>query len=805
MYQRSPVSDRIIRIRKRFRETTPPITIERFDIVTDFCMEHSEMPTRKKRVQMYKRLCEKMPTPIHADELIVGQVSGKYRGSALYPELNNWMFADFRDKDPRQRELEPYDIDDEDLKSIYRAEKFWAKNNTSKKMDLLLPEDFKEILGNGMTTFGVHDLCTMPIGHYCPNFEKVINVGFAAIKKEAEEHIKEMKGKFYGTDAKRYQFYDAVINVCDDIILYTKRYAAEAARQAEQEVDPKRKTELEMMAEALDWIMENPARTFYEATQAIFLYQISQGLSEALHGASFGRMDQYLGKFYEKDLAEGRITKEYAQEIIDAFCLKVSEMNRVTPHVTSLAIGGYTSGQLITLGGVVPGAGEDATNPVTYMFLQSNDRLELHDPPLSLRIHKGTPDELWEAAIECNKRNGGVPTFENDDVIIPSLGSRMTLEDAQNYCLIGCVEPAGNGDEWPCCGGSGQESFLLISGAVNLAINNGYNPMPLDSEGTPSGQTGPPTGYLYEMETFDDVLNAVKTQMEYFIDYHVGFTNIHEYVSAEYAPLPVVSATMDGCMESGLDVTWGGAKYNSTGLAGIGLGTLVDSLAVIKYLCYDKKLISRKDFLNAVVTNWKDQEELRQRIHTIVPRYGNDDPSVDWLAKWVADVFAAKVLSCTGPRGNHFAPGLYPVAMHVLFGLLSWATPDGRKTGEPLSDGISPKQQMDKSGPLAVLKSASAIDQTPISNGTLLNMKFHPKSIEGEGMNKLKALVKTYFNLGGMELQFNIMSADTLRQAQKNPDEYKDLVVRIAGFSAYFVELYEGMQNEVISRAEMAL
>jgi formate C-acetyltransferase len=344
----------------------------------------------------------------------------------------------------------------------------------------------------------------------------------------------------------------------------------------------------------------------------------------------------------------------------------------------------------------------------------------------------------------------------------------------------------------------------LLSGLINQAINNGENPK-RDENGKTSGQTGLATGYLYDMKSFDDVLDAVKKQMDYFVDWHIAFTNIHEYVVAENAPLPVISAVMDGCMESGKDVSWGGAKYNSTGFAGVGIGTLVDSLAVIKYMVFDKKLIGAKEFLEAVNNNWEGQEELRQNIHKIVPRYGNDDPYTDDIAKWVADNFAAKVNSATGPRGNHFSAGLYPVAMHVLYGMMSPATPDGRKAGEPLSDGISPVQQMDKSGPLATLKSTSVFDHSEFPNGTLLNMKLHPKSVEGEGLYKLKSLIMSYFDLKGMELQFNIVSAETLRDAQANPEAHKDLVVRIAGFSAYFTELFKGMQDDVIHRTEVEL
>ncbi|MDR1016117.1 MAG: hypothetical protein LBL67_01420 [Coriobacteriales bacterium] len=803
MYKKSPISERIASIRERYRNTVPTIMTERFKIVTEFYKAHPDLPAMKKRALVFKELCEKMPTPIHKHELVVGDLTSIYRGSALYPDCSAWMFENFRVTDPRERELDRYEVSDEDLEYIWSEEDFWLKNNLSHKMDNSLTPGFHKIVGNGVTTFGDKGCSTMPTGHYCVDFELVINKGFKAIGDEARAHLAAIDGKLYGEDAKKAQFYEAISIVSDAMLTYAERYAQEADRQAAACEYPERKAELEMMAKTLRWIFKNPCRTLYEAVEAMYLYQTASGLSEALHGTSWGRADQYLGGFYQEDLEAGRITPEYGQEIIDAFCLKLAESNRVSGSEVTYANGGYTSGQLITLGGVGRD-GKDATNALTYMFLQSADRLDLHDPPMSVRIDDDTPEELWEAAIETTKRHGGLPTFESDNAIIPALAKRMSLEDARDYCLIGCVEPAGAGDEWPACGGSGQESFWLLSGLANQAINNGENPKK-GPDGKTTGQTGIATGYLYEMKDFDEVLAAVEKQMDYFVDWHIAFTNIHEYVVAENAPLPVISAVMDGCMESGKDVSWGGAKYNSTGFAGVGLGTLVDSLAVIKYMVFDKKLIDAKDFLEAVNSNWEGQEELRQTIHKIVPRYGNDDPYVDEIAKWVADKFSAKVSAATGPRGNHFAPGLYPVALHVLYGMISPATPDGRKAGEPLSDGISPVQQMDKSGPLSTLKSTSVFDHSEFPNGTLLNMKLHPKSVEGEGLHKLEALIKSYMDLGGMELQFNIVSPETLRDAQANPEAHKDLVVRIAGFSAYFTELFKGMQDDVIYRTEVEL
>ncbi len=805
MYEFSPVTPRVARIRQRYRDTKPKVCIERFKLVTDFYENNTTLPPMIKRAKNLAHLCENMPVLVNEEELIVGELASTYRGSALFPEYAvGWLFDEIRSGKFLERTLDPYDMDQEDMDYVMQHEDFWAKNDLSRLTDDALPPEFHDIVGNGIVTFGDRRSGAGPVGHFCTNYEKAIRKGFSAIKQEALEKIEGMKGRLYGEDAEREQFYYAVTIVCNAAITLSKRYAAECRRQAEECTDQGRRAELFQMAEGLDRIMDNPARTFHEAVQCLFLYQIVLSLDGNLHGLTFGRVDQYLSSLYDSDLAAGRITRERAQEILDLFCLKVAEMNKIWPAHATEAAGGYTSGQLITVGGIKKD-GSDATNEITYMLLESARRLVLHDPPMSLRIHEGTPDKLWDIAVETTRACGGVPTFENDKVIIPALLDRgLSLESARNYCLIGCVEPGGCGDDWPASGGPGQETFWRIPGAVLLAINNGENPMPR-FDGKPQRQTGLPTGYLYDMESFDEVLDATKKQIEYFIDWHVAFTSVREYVARYHMPLPVVSATMDGCMESGKDVMWGGATYNSTGFAGVGIGTATDSLVAIKYVVFDKKLCTGRELYEALMAGWEGHEPLRQRIMKEIPHYGNDLDYPDEIAEWLSKVITDKVRSCTGPRGNRWAAGLYPVATHVVWGKLTWATPDGRRTGEPLSDGISPIQCMDTSGPAATLKSALRIDHRHSANGTLLNMKFHPKALEGGGKDKLIALMKTYFDLDGMELQFNIASSEMLRDAQLHPDAHRDLVVRIAGFSAYFVELHKGMQDDVIKRTELDL
>ena len=807
MVEWKEITPRVAAMRERYRSTEPRVCTARMRIVTDFYTHNMQLTGILKRAKNFRNLCEKLPVLVNDDEIIVGEQGTSYRASALYPEINfAWLVDELTNGDPGKRESDPYIISEEDKEYILSTKDFWLQNNVSAMTDEYIPAGYKEHIGNGALMYGAKNNSSTPVGHFCSGYDRAINVGFGAIKREAEEKMAELERTgIMGDNNKKYNFYRAVAIVSEGIITWSKRYARECERLAGLETRPERKKELEEMAECLDWIMENPCRTYHEAMQCIYLYHIAMCLDGQQHGISLGRVDQYLGKFYEADIAAGRLTPEKAQEMMDLFYLKLAEPNKMIAYnPATLANPGYTSGFLMTLGGVDK-QGNDATNPVTYMMLQSAGRLILHSPPQAMRVHKGTPADLWELAIETTKRAGGVPTFESDDVIIPALMKRgLPLESARNYCLIGCVEPAGNGDEWAQPGGSGCESFISLVGCMLLAINDGTNPMP-GPKGSIKEHTGLRTGFLYEMETFDQVLDAVKQQIEYFVRWHVACECVWESVAEANMPLPIVSATFDGCMESGKDVMSGGARYNCTGNSAIGIGNVADSLNVIKYMCYDKKLCTTRELYDAVMANWEGYEELHQIVMNEVPHYGNNNAEADQFVGWVAKVYGDAVNSATGPRGR-WSAGLYPVTMNTIFGWGTWATPDGRKKGMPLSDGISPVQGMDKSGPIACLNSVLHFDQSEFANGTLLNMKFHPTALKGaEGDMKLEALMKTYFDRGGMEMQLNVVDADTLRKAQEHPEDYKDLVVRVAGFSAYFVEVFKDCQDDLIRRTEMGL
>jgi formate C-acetyltransferase len=703
------------------------------------------------------------------------------------------------------RGVDPYDIDPEDEKYLLETGDFWVKNAMTPIVDEYMPRYHRDkMTGNGVLYFGPKGNCQSPVGHFVANFWTATQRGFKSIQDEAEEKMAKLEEDgIFGDSIYQYNFYRAVSIVSEGIIHWSEHYGDECARQAAECTDPKRKAELERMADTFHHIMKNPCRDFRDAVQCVYLYQLGLCMDGQQHGISFGRVDQYLGSYLDKDLAEGKITIEEAQEIMDCFFLKVAECNKIWSEGATSSNPGYTSGQLMTLGGVDKD-GNDASNHVTFMMLAAASRLLLHTPPQALRVHDGTPDDLWQAAIEATQCAGGVPSYEYDGVIIPALMKRgIPLEDARNYCLIGCVEPQICGSEWAQPGGTGTESYMNIVTALLQAINNGINPFSFPGAPAPQ-QTGPATGYLYEMESMDEVLAAVKTQFDFYTKWQCSCINAWEYMSSFHTPIPLLSATVTGCMENGKDVQCGGAKYNSTGNSCIGLGNVADSLNIIDYVCFKEKIATTKELYDAVMNNWEGYEELHQQIVGKCPHYGNGDDEADKYLDFAAATYANGINRCTGPRGNHFQAGCYPVTLNVVFGMFTAATPDGRKCGDPLSDGISPLQGQDKGGPVTTINSLLKFDQTAYGNGTLCNMKFHPTALRGEGgWKKLQAVMQTYFEGGGMELQLNIVDGETLRKAQENPEEYKDLVVRVAGFSAYFVEVFKESQDDLIRRTEM--
>ena len=697
---------------------------------------------------------------------------------------------------------------DEQRVIFRQAYEFWKDKTLSKMVEGALTSDFWDAMGNGCVLNGVNNpifsgVSGLPQGHYVANFNKVVNVGFGEVRRQAQELIAARKGRVFGIAAKSHTFYHAVVLICDGAILLSKRYAEGCREKAKAETGA-RKAELLRMAESLDWIIENPARTYWEGLQAIIFYQLMLSTDAQQHGESIGRVDKYTGHLLQKQRDEGTISEEEAQAYSDAFILRLSDIivlpgfmvdNRRIIDLNANGMSLYssiyngltpTAGIALTLGGQTADGSDDST-PATYCLLQTYGRMKFADPTVALRVHKNTPDEVWRLGIESSKICGGIPQIQNDEIIIKSLmDTGLSREDACNYSIVGCVEPAGTGCEWPACGATGRESIWNMTDVILLTINGGVNPR--------TGKTALPCKKLYEYESFEEFREAFKAEMQYVLDWSVSYINIFEMVYSQYFPCIVASSVMEGCLENGRDVTEGGAKYNRTGLTACGTANVADSLMAIKKLCFDDKTVSLREMYDALQNNWEGCEQLRQTIIKEVPHYGNDNDEVDELATWALGLFAEIMSNAEGARGK-FSGGTFTMTAHIYLGSMLGATPDGRKAGEPIADAISPRQGFDKKGPTAYLRSAAKLPHRALSNGDQLNIRFSPSSVEGdEGAEKLKHLIKAYFGLNGMQVQFNVVSTAALREAQKKPEEYKDLVVRIAGFSTYFVsrQIYPG-------------
>ncbi len=828
MFQFAPLSDRIRRIRER-RDAFAggkymTINSERTKIYTDYYKAHeNEWPLLKRAGALYA-WCATKRCSVFDDDIFVGTTGPDERSLSPYVEWScAWIPGVVNDDDETFRRAwqsgDSIKMTDEQRAIFREAYEYWKDRSLNKMVEGALTEDFWESAGNGGLINSqkggalYSGVSGMPQGHYIANFNAAVNKGFGAVKKEALTKIEETKGRVFGDDAEKHIFYQAVVRICDGAMLLSKRYA-EACRKKAETASGGRKAELLRMADSLDWIMENPARTYWEGLQAIILYQLMLSTDAQQHGQSQGRVDQYTGQLLQRELDEGRITWEQAQEYSDAFILKLSDIivlpgfasNRRIIDLMAQGQNLYssiyngltpTAGIALTLGGM-KADGTDATTPATLMLLHTYGRLRFPDPTVALRIHKGTPDEVWRLGIESSKLCGGIPQFQNDEVIIPALTDiGLSLEDARNYSIVGCVEPAGTGCEWPACGCTGAESIWNMVNIVLLTINGGLNPS--------TGKTALPCKKLYEYESFDEFKAAFEAQMQYVIDWNVSYANTFELVYSHYFPCIAASALMEGCMEKGRDVTRGGAKYNRTGLTAIGTANVGDSLMAIKKLCFDDKTVSLRDMYDALRKNWDGYEDLRQTIINEVPHYGNDNDEVDGLASWALGLFAKKMAAAEGPRGR-YSGGTFTMTAHMYHGAFTKATPDGRRDGEPLADAISARQGFDKKGPTAYLRSAAKLPHRELSNGDQLNIRFSPASVQGDaGAEKLRALIRTYFALGGMQVQFNVVGTEQLKKAQEDPESNKNLVVRIAGFSTYFVSLSRATQDDFITRTEQSL
>ncbi len=679
---------------------------------------------------------------------------------------------------------------DKETKKLYKENiiPFWRGRSIRDRIFEKVDDGWKEAYSAGVFTEFMEQRAP---GHTVLG-NKIYQKGFADFKNEIQKRINELD--FYSDQEAYYkrEELNAMSIVADALISFAHRYSEKAKELAKNEKNSDRKKELPKIAEICAYVPEHAPRTFYEALQYYWFVHLGV-ITELNTWDSFnpGRLDQHLYPFYKRDIEKGMLTEEKARELLQAFWVKFN--NQPAPPkvgVTAQESNTYTDFCLINLGGVKED-GSNAVNELSYLILDVIEEMRILQPSSMVQISKKTPDRFLKRALKIVKTGFGQPSIFNTDAIIQELVRQgKSIIDARNGGASGCVE----------AGAFGKESYILtgyfnLVKVLEITLNNGVDP-------ETNKKIGIETGNPPDFKTFDELFEAFKKQLNYFIDIKIKGNIIIERLWATYLPAPFMSLLIDDCILKGKDYNNGGARYNSSYIQGVGMGTITDSLAAIKYQVFDKKQFTMEKLLKALKDNFEGRESMRQLLLNDSPKYGNDDDRADDILREVFELYFNAIDGRPNTKAGHFRVNLLPTTVHIYFGSVVGATPDGRKAHEPLSEGISPVQGADTNGPTAVFKSAAKIDHLR-TGGTLLNQKFTPQLLaDDDGIDKLAHLIRSYFTMDGHHVQFNVVTAETLREAQKNPEKYKDLIVRVAGYSDYFVDLGVGLQNEIIKRTE---
>ena len=827
-------TDRISRLVENLYKKMPEIEADRAILLTESYKQTEGEPIILRRAKAFAHILENIPITIRDEELIVGSATQAPRGCQTFPEYSfEWLEAEFDTVETRA--ADPFYISEKTKEALREVHQYWKGKTTSElATSYMAPEALTAIEHNIFTT---GNYFYNGIGHVTVDYGKVLRIGYSGIIEETKVALAKLN--FGDSDyAKRHHFLNAVLISCEAVIGYAKRYAKLADMMAEGCQDYERKAELRRIAANCERVPEFGARNFYEACQSFWFIQMLLQVESSGHSISPGRFDQYMYPYFKKDLDEGAITREFAQELMDCIWVKLNDLNKCRDAASAEGFAGYSLFQNLIAGGQDE-HGLDATNDVSFMCINATMHVFLPAPSFSVRVWNGSPHEFLIRAAELTRTGIGLPAYYNDEVIIPALLSRgVTLADARNYNIIGCVEP---------------QAPAKTDGWHDAAFFNMCRPLELVfSRGKDAGeQVGPDTGEFKAMKTFDDFYNAYKTQMNYFIELLVNADNAIDQAHADRCPLPFQSCMVEDCIGRGKSMQEGGAIYNFTGPQGFGIANMADALYVIKKLVYEDKKYTLCDFKDALDNNYgKDMDAhyaekvtknvvadlvasgkkpTREDVTAIfeevsknpctdeqkekydrmladidtVPKFGNDLDDVDAFARDVAYTYTRPMESYKNPRGGQYQAGLYPVSANVPLGAQTGATPDGRLARTPIADGVSPAAGRDLNGPTAAANSVAKLDHYIASNGTLFNMKFHPTALAGRnGLENFVSLVRGYFDQKGSHIQFNVVSRETLRDAQAHPEKYKSLVVRVAGYSALFTTLSRSLQDDIIARTE---
>lgn len=783
--------ERIRKLRKQSLEYKPRTNAERAVLLTEFYASGAadKMSVPVARALAFRHLLANKEICMSDGELIVGERGPAPKATPTYPEICCHSLEDLELLDTRKKI--PYTVDAA-TKKVYKEKiiPFWRGRSMRDIIFSKMSDEWKAAFEAGVFTEFMEQRGP---GHTVSGNRTYQN-GLLDIKEEIRRGIEALDFLRDSAAHKRLEELKAMEITADALIHYAQRHSEAAADLAKKEKDPERRKELERITSVCAHVPAHTPRDFWEALQHYWFVHLGV-ITELNPWDAFnpGRLDQHLYPFYVKGLKEGILTKEKARELLQAFWIKFN--NQPAPPkvgVTAEESCTYTDFALINTGGV-RADGSDAVNELSYLILEVVEEMRLTQPSSMVQISKKTPDRFLRRALEIIRTGFGQPSVFNTDVIIQELLRQgKSIEDARNGGASGCVET----------GAFGKESYILTGyfnmvKVLEITLNNGVDPRT-------GKKIGLKTGDAAKFGSFGELLEAFKKQLNYFVNIKVTGNNIIERLYAELLPVPFLSLFIDDCVAKGKDYNDGGARYNTNYVQGVGLGTITDSLAAVKHNVFDKKHVTMGQLLKALKTDFRGDEPLRQRLVNRTPKYGNDDDYADEIMREVFEAYYCAIEGRPNTKGGCYRINLLPTTVHVYFGKLVGATPDGRKASEPLSEGVSPVQGADRKGPTAVLNSAAKIDHVR-TGGTLLNQKFTPQLLaDEEGLDKLASLIRTYFRLDGHHIQFNVVSSEMLRDAQKHPEKHRDLIVRVAGYSDYFVDLNVDLQNEIIKRTEHA-
>jgi len=788
LLQKFNITPRVKKLRDDLLSVKREICVDRALLVTQSYQETEGEPTVIRRAKGLSNVLDNMTINIFDKELIVGNQASNRSYGILFPDMA-WKWID-KEIDTFATRAEYFLVPDKKKKKIRDILPYWKGRSVQDYIYGQLTDELKAAIQANVFDVGLH-LSKGP-GHFLLDYKKLFKKGFNGIIAEIESKIAKTDWAGDPEAIHRYNFLTAVKITCNAAIRFSQRYATLARGFAAIEDDSRRRQELIEIAEICERVPAKPARNFREALQSFWFVQLIPHIDNDGTAISPGRFDQYMYPFYKNDLEMGRVNMAQAQELIDCLWVKFNEVLQIWPEEDTKSFGGFPISQNLIVGGLNE-EGEDVTNPLSFMCLEATRRLGLPQPALSVRLHQNSPYDFVKRVVETIKAGSGMPAVYNDEVIIPALQNRgVTLEDARNYAIIGCVEPHAIGK---ACTWS-NAAYFNFGKCLELGLNNGVCRLT-------NKQVGPETGRLEDFKTFDEVQQAVEAQIRYWVDRMIATFNVIEQTHRQHVTLPFKSSLTNDCIARGKDVLNGGAVYNFAGVQGVGIANIANGLAAIKKLAFKKGKVTLKELQEALDNNFEGKESLRQLLINGAPKYGNDDDYVDKFARRISQVYCTTVGQYKNSRGGPFQPGLYPNSANVPLGEKVGATPDGRKSKTPLADGISPSQGTDKNGPTAVFKSVAKLDHFLASNGTLLNMKFNPILLKDErGLEKFASLIRGYFQLKAQHVQFNIIDAATLRDAQKHPEKHVNLVVRVAGYTAFFNDINKEIQNDIISRTE---